>query len=565
LIDFRLYRIAFVPALIAVVVVMFSLEGAPDALEPGTLRGEFDGTRAAALARQIVNTAPDRTPGSDGDSAVADIVADHFGEVTTGAVSEQRYEASYDGEDVDLRNVLLTLPGETDSTVLVVAARDAARSPAAASSAAATGILIELANTFRISHRLTYVLASVSGSEAGAAGIRELAENIADPGTIDAIVVISQPGAAELRAPFVVASSAGTATASAQLVQTASLAVSQQVDEQVGAPSALTQLARLAFPSGLGDQAPLIADGFDAVAISSAGERPLDSADDQPDDVANASIDVFGRAVQSTVGAVDFSTTAPVHGPRTYLKLGSNLVPGWALVALALALIFPAAVVAVDLCVRTLRRGLGVGFAAALVWAAARSLPFVGAVALLYALAVVGLVPRPPFPFDPALYGLGWRGAAAFGLIALAIVASVLALRARNVTADAAPAQSLAACGALAVVSCIAVWLANPYLALLIAPLAHVWIAASRPGSSGRIATVAAAVLALLPVLAALAAVAAALDLGASAPWTFAIMIADGQIGLFEVAAGCLLGGALTGAVVLAGRPTASAYGDAAA
>ena len=553
MIDFRLYRIALVPALIAVVVVMFSLEGAPDALEPGTLRGEFDGSRAAALARQIVNTAPDRTPGSEGDSAVADMVADHFGEVTTGAVSQLRYEASYDGEDVDLRNVILTLPGETDSTVIVVAARDAARSPAAASSAAATGILIELANTFRISHRLTYVLASVSGSEAGAAGVRELAENIPDPSRIAAIVVISQPGAGELRSPFVVASSTGTTSASAQLVQTASLAVSQQVDEPVGAPSAMAQLARLAFPSGLGDQAPLIAEGFDAVAISSAGERPLDSADDQPDDVAGASIDAFGRAVQSTVGALDFSTTAPIHGPGTYLKIGSNLIPGWALAALALALLFPPALLAGDLCTRSLRRGRGVGLAAALVWAAARSLPFVGAVALLYALALAQLVPRPPFPFDPGLFGLGLRGAATFVLIALAVAASAIALRLRNVTAEAAPAQSLVACGALAALAGLAIWLANPYLALLVAPLAHVWIAATLTGSTGRISAVAAFVLALLPLVIALGALAAALDLGASTPWTLAIMLADGQIGLLEVAAGCLLAGTLAGALVLSG------------
>jgi hypothetical protein len=485
---------------------------------------------------------------------VADIVADHFGEVTTGAVSQQRYEASYDGDDVNLRNVLLTLPGETDSTVLVVAARDSARSPGAASSAAATGILIELANTFRISHRLTYVLASVSGSEAGAAGVRELAENLPNPEVIEAIVVISQPGAGELRSPFVVASSAGTNTASAQLVQTASLAASQQVDEPVGAPSALTQLARLAFPSGLGDQAPLIADGFDAVAISSAGERPLDSADDQPDDAAGDSIEAFGRTVQSTVGALDFSTSSPVHGPQTYVKLGSNLVPGWALAALALALILPVALVAVDACARALRRGLGVGLVAGLVWAAARSLPFIGALALLYALALVGLVPRPPFPFDPGLYGLGLRGAATFVLIALAIGASAVALRLRNVTAEAAPGQSLVACGAIAAVACLAIWLVNPYLALFVAPLGHVWVVATKPGARGRVGAIAAAVLAVLPIVAALVAVAAALDLGASAPWTFAIMVADGQIGLFEVAAGCLLAGAVAGAIVLAGR-----------
>ena len=555
MINFRLYRLAFVPALIAVVVVMFSLEGAPDALEPGTLRGEFDGTRAATLARQVVNRAPDRAPGSEGDSLVADMVADRFGEIPTGAVSEQRFEATYEGEDVELRNVLLTLPGETDSMVLVVAARDAARSPAAASSAAATGVLMELANTFRISHRLTYVLASVSGSEAGAAGIRELVDNIPDPSVVEAVVVISQPGAAERRSPFVVASSAGTATASAQLVETAALAVTQQASEAAGGSSALTQLARLAFPSGLGDQSPVIAEGIDAVAISSAGERPLDSADDQVGDVSSDSIDAFGRAVQSTVGALDFSTTSPIHGPRTYIKLGSNLVPGWALSALALALLLPAAVAAVDLVSRALRAGRGLALSAGLIWAAARSLPFIGALAMLYALALVGLVPNPPFPFDPGLFGLGARGVIAFVLMAAIAAASFYLLRARHVTADAAPTQALAACGAITTAACLVIWLTNPYLALLLTPAAHVWITASRTGAGRRIVPVVAIGLAAIPVLGALAAVAAALDLGPSAPWTFVIMVADGQIGLLEVAAGCLLAGSATGAAVLASRP----------
>jgi hypothetical protein len=555
LIDYRLYRIAFLPALIAVVVVMFSLEGAPDPLEPGTLRGEFDGARAAAFARQIVNTAPDRPPGSDGDSRVADLVHSRFGEVTTGAVSEQRFGATYEGDDVELRNVVLTLPGDTDSTVVIVAARDAARSPAAASSAAATGILVELANTFRISHRLTYVLASVSGSEAGAAGVKELVKHLPDPAAIEGVVVISQPGAADRRGPYVISSSAGTATASAQLVQTAALAVSQQADETAGQASPLTQLARLALPSGLGDQAPLIAEGYDAIAISSGGERPLDSSDDQVDDVSGASIDAFGRSVQSAVGALDFATAAPVHGPQTYVRLGSNLVPGWALAALALALILPAAVAAVDVCARALRRGHEA--APSLIWALACSLPFVGALALLYGLALVGLVPRPPFPFDPGVVGLGARGAITFVAMVVVVVASGLLLRRRNITATAAPAAALAACGAVAVVACVAIWFANPYLALFVAPTAHVWLLAARRARAARIRAGVVAVLALAPLAAALAAVAGALDLGPSAPWTFAIMVADGQIGLLEVAAGCLLAGALAGAVILAVRPLA--------
>jgi hypothetical protein len=69
--------------------------------------------------------------------------------------------------------------------------------------------------------------------------------------------------------------------------------------------------------------------------------------------------------------------------------------------------------------------------------------------------------------------------------------------------------------------------------------------------------------LALVPLAAALAAVSAALDLGLSAPWTFTLMIADGQIGLLETLAGCVLAGALAGAVVVAARTPADATGSA--
>jgi hypothetical protein len=66
-----------------------------------------------------------------------------------------------------------------------------------------------------------------------------------------------------------------------------------------------------------------------------------------------------------------------------------------------------------------------------------------------------------------------------------------------------------------------------------------------------------AALLALVPLAAGLLAVSAALDLGFSAPWTFTLMIADGQIGLLETLAGCMVAGALAGAVVVARRPPA--------
>ena len=551
LINFRLYRLAFLPALLAVVVAMFSLEGAPSALEPVTPPTTFEGDRAAAVARQIANSAPERTPGSEGDAAVADLVADRFDEIPGGAVSEQRYEAEVDGEDRSLRNVLLTLPGEAGSAIVVAAARDADPGPGAASSAAATGILVELANALRLSHSKTFILASVSGSTAGGAGISELIDGLPERESIEAVVVISQPGAASPRRPFVVTSSTGEPTASAQLVRTAERAVEVQAEARTGTESAFTQLARIAIPSGLGDQAVLIGEGTDAVAISSAGERPLPDADDQPDDLAAETVDEFGRAVQSTVAALDVTIAEPVHGPATYIELGNNLLPGWALAMLALALLAPAAVVAVDGCARAAREQLAVG--SALAWAGARSLPFVGALAVLYLLAAVGAVPRPPFPFDPADYELGGRAAVAFGVMGLVAAGSAWLLRARRITGSRAPEPAVCGVGAVAVAAAVLLWFANAYLALLVVPIAHLWLlTAGPPTTVRRTAIVAASVLACAPLLAAFVAVARALDLGADAPWTFALMVADGQLGFATMLSLCFLFGALAGGVALA-------------
>jgi hypothetical protein len=549
-IDFRLYRLSFLPTLVAVVVVMFSLEGTPDAFEPVTPPSTFEGDRAAAVARQIATTAPDREPGSAGDAAVADLVADHFEEVPAGAVSEQRFDASIDGEDVSLRNVLLTLPGDAEATVLIVAARDTDQPPGAASSAAATGILVELANAFRVSHEKTFVLASTTGSTSGAAGIRELVESMPERESIEAVIVISQPGSADRRAPFVVGSSSGEASASVQLERTAERAVEVQALERSTEDGAFTQLARLAIPSGLGDQAPLIADGIDAIAISSAGERALDSAGDQPEDVSNEAIDEFGRAVQSTVSALDVSVNEPIHGPAAYLELGDNLVPGWALALLALALILPAGVAAVDAAARAARQSLSLG--AALAWAAGRSLPFVGALAALYALAVFGVVPRPAFPFDPGLYGFGARAAIALAVVVAVAGASAWLLRSRRITAATAPGSAPCGLGAVAVAACLIVWLANPYLALLVAPVAHLWLlAAGERGTLRRVLVVVAAALVCVPLLAAVVAVSDALELGPDAPWTLTLMIADGQIALAAMLGLCFLGGILAGTISL--------------
>jgi hypothetical protein len=553
MINFRLYRLAFLPAVLAVVVAMFSLEGAPDALEPVTPPTTFEGDRAAAVARQIANVAPDRSPGSHGDNAIADLVATRFDEVPAGAVTEQRFDAEVDDETRSLRNVLLTLPGDASSAVVIAAARDADPGPGAVSTAAATGILVELANALRVSHSKTFILASVDGSTVGGAGVRELIDGLPERDAIEAVIVISQPGAASPRRPFVVTSSTSSTSAPSQLERTAERAIEVQAGTRSSEDGAFTQFARIAIPSGLGDQAVLIGEGTGAVAISSAGERPLPSGDDQPDDVSPRTIDEFGRAVQSTVGALDVAVAEPVDGPATYVELGNNLLPGWALALLALALLAPAVVAAIDGCARARRERLAIG--GALAWAAARSLPFLGALAILYLLAAFGAVPRPPFPFDPAAYELGGRAAAVYGAMAVVAAGSAWLLRSRRITAARAPEPAACGLGAIGVAACILLWLADPYLALLAVPVAHLWLlTAGELTGPRRIAVVIASVLACAPLVAAFAAVANVLDLGADAPWTYTILVADGQLGFATMLALCFVAGVVAGSVALALR-----------
>lgn len=558
IVDFRLYRAAFLPALLAVVTMMFSLQGVPEPLEPAVPTSGFETGPAMSVAREIVATAPDRPPGSDGDNLVADLVAERFSEIEAGTSSEQQYDSSFDGDDVTLRNVVLTLPGETDEAIVVLAARDSTHEPAAASSAAATGVLVELAEVLAVAgHSKTYVLASTSGGSDGATGAVELLDGLSGAGQVEAAIVLSQPGAAAVRQPHVVTTSTGTSNAAAQLRRTADRAVETQTALSPERDGTFGQLARLAIPAGLGEQAPLIEMGVDAVAISSAGERPLEPSRDQEGDLSVVTVGEFGRAAQAVVQAVDAAPAAPEHGPNTYLEVGGNLVPGWTVSLLALGLLLPALVAAIDATARVLRRAepLGEGLA----WSMSLALPAIGALAAVYLLSFVGVVPRPRFPFDPSRFEVGVAAFATFVLIVATVIGSALLLRARVRSSPGSRDAAVAALGVTSGLAGLAIWLANPYLALLLVPTVHVWLlgpGAARPAPG--FTTAIAAGLSVLPALVALAHVAGALDLGADAPWTLTIMVADGQLGFGIALALCFLVGSLAGAIIASSRARVS-------
>lgn len=555
MVAFRLYRAAFLPALAALVVLLFSLEGIPPALAPSGAPIAFSGRVAAQTARAIVRRAPSRPPGSEGDNAIADLVARRFADIRGGRVAEQGFSASCGEDDASLRNVILTIPGAGSGVIAVLAARDAAHGPGAVSSASATAALLEAASQLAAtSHSDTLVLASTDGGACGAAGARELASYLRSVGPLEAAIAISQPAAAEPRGSPLVATSTSDSSTSIQLLTTAERAVREQEGRSPGQPGPLAQLALLAIPSGLGEQAPLIGDGLSGLRMTSAGERPLPAAEDGPGDISALTLGRVGAATMATVLALDAAPGIAERGPGAYVAAGGSLVPGWALALLALALIAPACLAAADALARARRRGAAAG--AAVAGAASLALIPLASLFTLYALGLAGVVPRPPFPSDPAGLAVGpWEVVAMLAILAPAGWAAHR-LRARRARAPERQA-ALPAAGLVASAGTLIVWLSNPFLALLLAPLAHAWLALTPARRWHRAAAALAGLLAALPALAAAAYVASRLGMGVAAPWQFLLMTADWQVPPLTA-----LGLALVAASVLA---LISAPGSAAA
>lgn len=560
--DPRIYRAAFLPAVAAFVVLMFSLAPVPGGLEQPIALPTFDGNSAARTARSIAESAPERQPGSEGDRAIADLVEERFGEIEGGNVTTDDFDSSFRGDDVSLRNVLLTLPGASEHTVLVVAGRDSADGPGTASSAAATAILLGLADDLADSRRdRTVVLASTDGDSEGGRGVRELISALPDPEAVEASIVISQPGVRDPAPPFVIASNNSVGSVSAQLIETARSITANAFGLRQETEGPWSGLARLAVPLGLGEQAILQGEGIESVALSSAGERRLPASEDTAENVSNSTLEASGVSALTLILSLDDAERPLIDDPGTYIRLGDNLIPGWTLSLLAIALLAPALLAAGDTWARELRNDWRTR--RSVFWALERGLLPLGALFLVYVLGLTGLIPDPAFPFDPARYEAGAE--APVVAVAIAAVVGLIALLVRPLRTplDLEPHTLAAAGGVMTGVSILGIWMLNPFLALLLAPAAHVWLLAARaagPAPRGVIGAV--ALLALVPSAIAFATVASQLDLGGSAPWHLVLLIVNGQIGFLLSVLWCLMIGGLIACFAAAGARSAALGAD---
>ena len=542
MIEPRVYRAALVPAVLAVILVMFSLESRPRPLPQGLAADVvFDGDQALTTLRSLERAGRDRRPGTVGDRAAGAQVAR--------GLSDRGFSVSRDRFDVDDRqlvNVVGRRAGRSRREVVVVAARDAAGVPDAGVSGADTAALLEIARVYagRPSNK-TVVLASVDGSGLGEVGTARLAGQLAAPDQVDAVLVLSGLGVPTRDRPELISWAGDDTRAGLGLQRTVTESLREEVGEVADGAGSAGQLARLAFPLGVGAQGVLLESGYDAVRISGDGELP-DGSGIEPERVDRDRLEGLGRATLRSLTALD-AGPRPEHGPKTYVTAVSQVVPGWVLSLLSLTLILPALVAGVDAFARARRRGVVVR--SWLAWVGSGFAALLLGLALAHVLALTGAIPGPPeAPVDPARFPLDVPAVAVLAGIALVVVVAWLGLRRLAVSADSDLSDRDAPGAAVAVVLVLSVtvlllWLVNPVAALLCVPALHLWLLGTLvdplPPKRARVAMVAGGL--LLPALLVFYQLAVlSLDPLAGA-WYLVLLIAGGHVGTLTAVLGAAL------------------------
>ena len=469
MLDHRVYRAAFLPALVALFVLAFSLTDVP---RPQTTRLAplaFDAARAFSTMQDLARRFPHRRPGSTDDAGLADSVAQGFKD-TGFATAVQRRTISagtIDGQ-VDLENVLATREGLSNHTIVVIAHRDARAAPGLAE-LSGTATLLELARLFADRDLTkTVVLASVSGGTGGFAGARAVTSEIRSP--VDAVFVLGDLASRDVRRPFVVPWSDSSGALALSVERTAQSALHTEVAADPGRTRAIVQVLRRALPLTTSEQGVVDAP---AVLISATSERgPKPGAE-----VDSGRLTGFGRAVLRTLyAALETKDADPFPAADGIVTL-KRLVPTWSIRLLVLALLAPALVTAFDGFFRARRRGAHMGTWA--LWTLAFALPVVVAWAFARFLGAVHAVTALPAPGLVAQDGAGWACLAGALLVGTAVAYLV---RPRHGGPALAAGGAAAASGLLLSVLALVVWLFNPYAAAVLLPAAHAWLLVTAPG-----------------------------------------------------------------------------------
>ena len=193
MLDGRVYRTAFLPALVALFVAAFALEDRPAPGRSTLAPDVFDGPRAFETLEALNAAYPDRTPGSAGDAGLADEVARQL-TAPEDEGARRVFTVRRDGA-----TVVAARTGFSNRKIVVLADRDATGMAGLSGTAA----LLELGRVFKTRDLdKTLVLVSTTGATTGFAGARAWARE--ENGPVDGVIVLGDMAGTQIRKPWVV-------------------------------------------------------------------------------------------------------------------------------------------------------------------------------------------------------------------------------------------------------------------------------------------------------------------------------------------------------------------------
>jgi hypothetical protein len=529
LVNWSLYRIGWVVVLLPALIVLVGAH-TPRTLPAAALPETFDGSSALSYTDALITTAPDRAPGTAGDSRAASFVA---GQLRLAGVRDVRIDSfrARDAADhpIQLQNVVGVEPGTSHEAILLVAHHDAeSPGPSADDNGTGVGMLIELARTLvGTTAGKTVILASTDGSLTGSAGARRLASHLPSGYHVGAVIVLDALGR---NGPLRLRMDSDTVRQpAAGLVHGLRASLLSHGLADVRVPSLGRQAAGLLAPLGVGEQAPFIGRGIAAVTLD--GSRPDESSGlDQLSGLSPDRMGQIGNAVQSLVLAYE-AGPAFESPASSYLLSSDRVIRGWTLQLLLLALVVPAVLPMLDLVARGTRRGIPL--AAALRDLVRRLAAPLAALAVIRGAGIIGAVPSahaPPFPGDGAGVSLWVPG--------LALLASIIAWRLARHPAAQADARDPGAAGVAgylaaligALLAALLVLLGNPYALVLALPALHLWLILPSLARLGLIARLGIVGLGWIGPALLIAALAGPVSLGGSAPlWAVRLLAVGAQ------------------------------------
>ena len=482
--NVRLVRVSALIVVPPLLAILFSVS-ATGTLPRPPLDPIFDEETAATLSADLTSQFPSRVPGTPlaANAAVwfRESIAAFGLEVEEDIWTENIPELG----EVELRNVVAIVPGRSEETVLLVAHRDnAGAAEPYGDNASGTSALLELARGFSPRGAAqtprperTLVLVSTDGGAYGGAGAARFADR--SPYADAAFAAIVLDGIAGGGRPRVALAGDEPRSPAPALVRTALTRVAEQTGVEPEFAGVPAQLVDLGVPFAYGEQGRFLASSIAAVTLTThePGE-PAVPVGDPPTSLSAGQLGDMGRAAEVLVGSIDTSVGAAFRTPDS-IFLRDRVASGWTVRLTLLIGIVPFVLGALDLLVRSRRRGLPLR--AALRALRTRVLFWLYAGVLLVLAGIAGILPTGaalPLPTYASLV-TDWP-VAGLGLLAIALVGGWALARRRLVYSKrTTPVERLAgyaiALAWLAIVA-IVIGLVKPYALVFVLPSLYAWL-----------------------------------------------------------------------------------------